>query len=134
MKTCTQRTLSFFGSALFFVASGYGAFAQSGPQSAPPSYVAEPGTYKLISENDQFRVIAVTRAAGHRDAWHSHAGALVVYGLSDCQTRIHTPDGKSAGGDSVVKAGTVIFNPATASHAAENTGTAECRQLIVERK
>jgi len=49
-------------------------------------------------------------------------------------TRLHLPDGKTVGGDTVAKAGTVNFNPPTPSHSAENTGSAECRQLIVERK
>ena len=133
MRSLACGASSVVGTALFVAVSTCGAFAQAGPQTAPLSYVAEPSTYKLLSENDQFRVIDVHRPAGHRDAWHSHSPA-VVYGLTDCQTRLHFPDGKTAGGDAPTKAGTVIFNPAVASHAAENTGTAECHQLIIERK
>src|SRR4051794_1811968 len=113
---------AFGAAAVLFGSLSVGASAQTGPQTAPPSYVAAPDTYKLVSENEQFRVIAVTRAAGHRDAWHSHAGAAAVYMVTDCMTRLHLPDGKTVGGDTVAKAGTVNFNPPTPSHSAENTG------------
>jgi len=133
MKTYTQRTSSALGSALFVAASTCGAFAQAAPPNAPLSYIAEPSVYKLTNENDQFRVIAVTRPAGHRDAWHSHSPG-VVYMLTDCQTRLIAPDGKTTGGDTIAKAGSVVLNPAIPSHASQNTGPSECRQLIVERK
>ncbi|HEY6821118.1 MAG TPA: hypothetical protein VI321_03800 [Burkholderiales bacterium] len=88
--------------------------------------------YKLLGENDLFRVIQVTRKPGQRDAWHSHAGPLTVYGLTDCKTRLYTPDGKSVERDA--KKGAVSFTPAVSSHSAENIGKNACQQLIVERK
>lgn len=101
-------------------------------QGVPPSYKASPDVYKLIAENEQFRVIQATWKPGQRDAWHSHAGALVAYRLSDCKSRIHTPDGKYQ--DRNGKAGEVTFNPVIASHSFENVGTTECKSLLVERK
>jgi hypothetical protein len=99
--------------------------------NAPPSYVADPAVYKLVSENEQFRVVMVTKPAGNRDAWHSHL-PNAVYNITDCQQRIYTPDGQTR--ESNRLAGSVLLQPAIPSHSAENTGMAECRQLIVERK
>jgi hypothetical protein len=101
-------------------------------QGTPPSYKASPDVYKLVSENDQFRVIMATWKPGQRDAWHSHAGPLTGYRLSDCKQRAYTPDGKSQ--DREAKRGEVLYNPVIASHSVENIGTADCQILIVERK
>jgi hypothetical protein len=97
-----------------------GAFAQAAPKEAPPSYVADPAVYKLVEENNLFRVIMVTKPAGSRDAWHSHL------------PNNYTPDGKHT--ESTRKAGSVLLQPAIPSHSLENIGKAECKQLIVERK
>ena len=107
------------------------AFGQEAPKHAPPAYVADPAVYKLLGENDQFLVIMAKKPAGNRDAWHSHL-PLTAYNLTDCHQRIYTPDGKSS--EVTYKAGTVIFHGAVPSHSVENIGTAECDQLIVERK
>ena len=115
--------------ALFVFACG--AFAQQAPKSAPPSYVADPAVYKLIAQNDQFLVIKATWAVGQRDKWHSHL-PLAVYPLTDCQSRLYTPDGKSM--EITQKAGSVAFLPVVPSHSAENIGTSACEILIVERK
>jgi quercetin dioxygenase-like cupin family protein len=101
-------------------------------QGVPTSYKASPEVYKLIAENDQFRVIQATWKPGQRDAWHSHAGALASYLLTDCKSRVHTPDGKYQ--ERSRKAGEANFSPVIASHAVENVGTTECRLVIVERK
>ncbi len=116
----------------FFIPACAGAlFAQAAPKDAPPSYVADPAVYKLITENDQFRVIIAKKPVGHRDAWHSHL-PNVVYDLTDCDHRIYTPDGKTM--ENTAKAGSTFLQPAIPSHSTENIGTAECDQIIVERK
>jgi quercetin dioxygenase-like cupin family protein len=99
---------------------------------APPHFQAAPEIYKVIGENDKFRVIEATWQPGQRDAWHSHSGAETAYRLTDCRTRIYTPDGKVREVDG--KAGSVNFNPPIASHSFENAGAAPCRALIVQRK
>lgn len=119
-------------SASLVVAGGLTAPVSVMAQGVPPSYEASPEVYKLLAENDQFRVILATWKPGQRDAWHSHAGALAAYRFADCKSRIHTPDGKYR--DSSGKAGGVTFNPIVASHSFENIGTTECRSLLVERK
>jgi hypothetical protein len=99
--------------------------------NVPPSYVADPAVYTLIIENDQFRVIIAKKPVGHRDAWHSHLPAA-VYDLTDCDHRIYTPDGKTI--EIRQQAGRAYLQPAIPSHSTENIGTAECDQIIVERK
>lgn len=100
-------------------------------QDTPLSYKASPEVYKLLAENDQFRVILQISKPGQRDAWHSHT-ALVSYRLSDCTSRLHLPDGTHR--DSVRKRGEVTFLPTVASHSFENTGKTDCEGLLVERK
>ena len=100
-------------------------------QDVPLSYKASPDVYKLLAENDQFRVILQTSKPGQRDAWHSHS-ALVSYRLSDCTSRLHLPDGKFT--DSNRKRGEVVLLSTVASHSFENTGKTDCEGLIVERK
>jgi quercetin dioxygenase-like cupin family protein len=97
-----------------------------------PSYVEDPGVYKLISENEDFRVIMATWKPGQRDAWHSHAGPATSYRLTDCTMRAHTPDGKTVSRDG--KRGEIKFNPIITSHSLENVGTSDCQVLIVEKK
>ena len=63
---------------------------------------------------------------------HSHPVPFVVYNLTDCKTRLYTPDGatKEVAGE----AGTASANPVIAAHAAENIGDADCKQIFVEKK
>lgn len=99
---------------------------------APASYTADSAVYKLLSENEYFRVIEATWKPGQRDAWHSHAGVLTSYRLTDCQVRGYAPDGKTL--ERTVKAGSVGYNPVIASHSVENIGKTTCHMIIVERK
>ena len=109
------------------------AFASvSSAQSVPPSYQASPDVYQLISENENFRVVLATWKPGQRDAWHSHAGPLASYRLTDCKATAYTPDGKTQSREA--KRGEVLYNPVIASHSVQNTGTADCQVLIVEKK
>lgn len=98
---------------------------------APRSYVASPDVYKVVAENNQTRVILATWKPGQRDNWHSHP-ATGVYFVTDCQTRIHTPDGKSTDGNP--RAGGAVVQAPIPSHSFENRGSAECRMIIVEQE
>ena len=53
-------------------------------QSAPPTYRADPSIYKVIFEDQNFRVIEATWKNGEHDKGHSHPVASVAYGLTDC--------------------------------------------------
>ncbi len=97
-----------------------------------PSYKADPAVYKVIAENEHFRVIISTWKPGQRDAMHSHEGPLVGYRLTDCNLKVYTPDGKTNA--RVAKAGEALFNPIIAAHSVENIGSSECKLVIVEKK
>jgi hypothetical protein len=113
--------------ALALTAS-YAALAQT----APPTYQADPDVYKVIFEDQNFRVIATTRKKGVHDKAHGHPVPSIVYNITDCPTKLHAADGKAT--DVPGKAGTSNAVPVTASHSAENIGAADCQQLLVERK
>jgi len=120
-------TLALSTGVLLYVVS-FAAVAQN----APPSYQADPEVYKVIFEDQNFRVILSTRKKGVRDKDHSHPIPSVVYLLTDCTNRVYTPDGKTT--ENNEKAGTVRAVPLITSHSAENVGPADCQMLIVERK
>jgi hypothetical protein len=128
MKKSVYVTLGVLGVSLA-LAIGAGPIMA---KDVAPSYVEDPGVYKLLSENGDFRVIMATWKPGQRDKWHSHAGAAASYRLTDCTMMAHTPDGKSVSRDG--KRDEVKFNPIITSHSLENVGTTECQVLIVEKK
>ncbi len=101
-------------------------------QTAEPSYKADPDTYKIIFEDNNYRVIEANHKKGVHDKVHSHPVPFVVVNLTDCKNRIYGADGKTV--DRVAKAGTVQVNPAVPSHSAENIGDADCKQIFVEKK
>ena len=101
-------------------------------QTAPLSHMADPGVYKVVKENDLFRVVVATWKPGQRDAFHSHP-ATAVYYISPCKPRLYAVDGKVVFEGDVPQGG-IFLQPAIASHAFENAGTTECKILIVERK
>src|SRR5579883_98953 len=109
------RTYS-IGSAAVLLAGALGASAQD----SPPTYQADPGVYKVIFEDQNFRVIAASWSKGARDKAHSHPVPSVVYAVKDCSLRIHAPDGKTT--DISPKAGASMAVPVTPSHSTENVG------------
>jgi hypothetical protein len=98
--------------------------------NAPPSYVANPANYKVIGENDLFRVILEKKPVGVRDPWHSHLDSA-VYLLTDCHQRTYMPDGTTR--ETTREKGSVVWQAAM-THSTENLGTSECVMLLVERK
>lgn len=101
-------------------------------QTAEPTYKGDASVYKLIFEDANFRVIEATRKPGVHDQVHSHPLPSIVYFLTDCPTKTYDADGKTA--DTTGKAGTVRAVPIIPAHSAENTGTADCKQIFVEKK
>jgi hypothetical protein len=101
-------------------------------QNTPPTYQGDPDTYKLIFEDQNYRVIAATWKKGTTDKPHSHPVPFVVYAIDDCTLRIHNPDGTTR--DINNKTGTATSGPVAASHTAENVSPADCHAILVERK
>ncbi len=116
------------GTAVFACVASSAASAQS----APPSYQGDPEVYKVIFEDANFRVIEAIRKKGVHDKPHSHPIPSVVYNVTDCTTKQYAADGKTS--ERTTKAGAAFAAPVVASHSAENTGTADCHQIFVERK
>jgi quercetin dioxygenase-like cupin family protein len=108
-----------------------GTTAAALAQSVPHSLVASPDIYKVIAENDQYRVIEVTWKPGQRDQFHSHPASAVYYPMN-CTVRGHLPSGASA--DRTVKAGTANVQGPIPSHSVENTGQADCKMIMFEPK
>jgi hypothetical protein len=101
-------------------------------QNAPPTYEGDPDVYKVIFEDQNFRVIDAVRKKGVHDKTHGHPLPSVAYGLTDCDTRLYASDGKTT--ETHRKAGSVSATPVIASHSAENIGPEDCHQIFVERK
>ena len=126
LKSCLTASLS------IVIAGGLAVPASALADDAPSADKASPEIYKLLAENDQFRVILATQKPGQRDAQHSHLVA-VHYRMTDCKFRVYGPDGKAMN-EGEVKAGSVLLGKAVSSHSFENIGTSDCVNLIAERK
>jgi hypothetical protein len=103
-----------------------------GAQTAPPTFQGDSDVYKIIFEDQNFRVIAATWKKGLHDKPHSHPVASVVYSLTDCRFRLYAADGATR--DLPNKAGTAMAVPITQSRSAENIGPTDCQAIFVERK
>jgi hypothetical protein len=119
-------------STIFGVAIVAGAVTNAAAQTAEPSYKGDPDVYKVIFEDANFRVIEANRKKGVHDKVHGHPAPSIVYSVTDCKTKQYAADGKTMERES--KAGTVTAVPVIASHSAENTGAADCKQIFVEKK
>lgn len=101
-------------------------------ETAPLSNVASPEIYKVLAENELFRVVLATWQPGQRDVQHSHP-ANAVYRLTDCKNKVYRPDGSIAR-EGELKAGTVGLQKPIESHSYQNVGDKVCQVVIVERK
>jgi hypothetical protein len=122
-----RTTFGLAAMALLYVASSAAV-----AQNAAPTYQGDPDVYKVIFEDQNYRVIAATRKKGVHDKTHAHPVASVVYNVTDCATRLYLADGKTT--DVTGKAGTAGAAPVTPSHSAENIGPTDCQQIFVEKK
>ena len=103
-------------------------------QNAPPSYEGDPDVYKVIFENQNFRVIDAVRKKGVHDKLHSHPVPSILYHLTDCTSLLYGPDGKAYPSSTNGKAGTAFAVPIVPAHSVENVGPEDCHQIFVERK
>jgi quercetin dioxygenase-like cupin family protein len=124
-----NRSMTFALTTLVLV---YMASSVAMAQNAPPTFQGDPDVYKVLFEDQNFRVILGTWKAGATDKPHSHPVPSVVYSVTDCKLRLHSADGKTT--DIQPKAGTATAVPITPSHSAENISDKDCQALFVERK
>jgi hypothetical protein len=76
-----------FGAAIMVGMGSSGAVAQT----AEPTYKGDPSVYKVIFEDDNFRVIAATRKKGVHDKVHGHPVPYVTYNVTDCKPSYTPP-------------------------------------------
>lgn len=98
-------------------------------QEVPRSFAASPDIYKVIAQNEQYKVIAVTWKPGQKDVVHSHPASAVYY-LTDCTLRVHAQDGTFR--DAQPKAGSAVVQAPIPGHVLENTGSSDCRLIMFE--
>ena len=103
-------------------------------QNAPPSYEGDPDVYKVIFEDQNFRVIDSIWKKGVHDKLHSHPVPSILYHVTDCTSLLYGPDGKASPSPTNGKAGTAFAVPIIPAHSAENIGPEDCHQIFVERK
>lgn len=106
--------------------------ASAAAQTVQPSHLANPDIYKVIAQDDRYIVMEVTWKAGQKDNMHSHPKGLVVHFLTDCHSRVTTPDGKAT--ESKRKAGETRISPPVVAHTFENLATTDCKHIHVEAK
>ena len=127
-----------FKSAVGFSSGGLvaltllGAAGSGMAQTAPHSLAASPDIYKVIAENEEYRVIEVTWKPGQRDLIHSHPASAVYYPM-ECTLR-----GLDASGATrwtgQTRAGTAIVQKPIPAHSLENTGQSDCKVIMFEPK
>ena len=119
--------------AIFAVAAALGS-TPSIAEDAPPASEASPEVYKVLTENDQFRVIEATWQPGQEDKRHSHPADRVSLYQTDCELQLTNADGSQR--VAKPKAGTAraISGKPVASHSAKNVGADVCIIHIVELK
>ena len=103
-------------------------------ENAPSAPEASPDVYKILAENNQWRVIEATWQPRQEDNFHSHPADRVSLYMTDCTLRLSKPDGTFK--DVNLKAGTAKARTGkpVKAHKAKNTGNKVCVIKIVELK
>jgi len=129
MKRTHRRDRSFVAAACMALLM---STAQAQAPAVPHALVASPDIYKVIAENDKYRVIEVTWQPGQRDKVHSHPDSAVYYPM-DCMLRAFGGNGELIG-QRLALAGTAVVQMPIPAHSIENAGTTVCRLVMFEPK
>jgi quercetin dioxygenase-like cupin family protein len=86
--------------------------------------------YKVVSENDQVRILKVHYGPHEKSVMHSHPAGVAVF-LTDAKGTFTFPDGKKQ--DFTVKAGDSQYEGGV-THLPENTGDKAFELVLVELK
>jgi quercetin dioxygenase-like cupin family protein len=90
----------------------------------------DPKHYKVVSENDQVRILKVHYDPHEKSLMHSHPAGVAVF-VTDAKGQFTFPDGKKE--DLTGKAGDARYTPAV-THMPENTGDKPFDVVVVELK
>ena len=121
--------------AAALVCVSLGAFAPAyavAAEEVARSFVASPDVYKVIGENEQYRIIEATWKPGQRDKLHSHGATVTTYTLTNCRMRNHLPVGRIT--EYELKAGSASIRATDLNHTMGNIGKATCKMIIFEPK
>ena len=131
MELSVRRTWATLAGAsvIALLLLGAAATASAQPQPQPRSFVASPDIYKVIAQNEQYKVIEVVWKPGQRDVLHSHPASAVYY-LNDCSLRVHRQDGTVM--EAKPKGGAAVVQQPIAGHILENIGAADCKLIMFE--
>jgi hypothetical protein len=102
--------------------------------NAPPAHEATPKIYKILAENDQFRVIEAIWQPGQEDNYHSHPADRVSLYQTDCTLRLTNFDGSSRIGKPKANTAKARSGKPVKSHKVKNIGDQVCVIRIVELK
>ena len=100
--------------------------------AVPHALLASPDIYKVIAENDKYRVVEVTWQPGQRDKMHSHPDSAVYYPM-ECMLRAFGGNGELMG-QRLVQPGTAVVQNPIPAHMIENAGTKPCKLVMFEPK
>jgi hypothetical protein len=129
MKSIVRRDRSFFvGACVALLVST----AQAQAPAVPHSLVASPDIYKVIAENDKYRVIEVIWKPGQRDKVHSHPDSAIYYPM-DCMLRAYGGNGELMG-QRLALAGSASVQIPIPAHSIENAGPKACKLVMFEPK
>jgi hypothetical protein len=103
-------------------------------ENAPIAPQVSPDVYKIIAENDQFRVLEATWQPGQEDNFHSHPADRVSLIQTNCKLRLTKPDGTYRDAKPIAGKVRVRTGKPVASHKAKNMGDNVCVIRIVELK
>jgi mannose-6-phosphate isomerase-like protein (cupin superfamily) len=90
----------------------------------------DPKHYKVVSENDQVRILKVHYGAHEKSVMHGHPATVAVF-LTDAKGQFTYAGGKKENFER--KAGDSQYSPAT-THMPENTGDKPFEVIVVELK
>ena len=96
-------------------------------QTLPNSFEVSPEIFKVLVNNDKFRVVEAIYAPGQRSKAFSSAGYF-YYFITDCYLRRYHPDGRVQD-LGFIPAGNWGQSPPYDSAAFENVGEKTCRTL-----
>jgi hypothetical protein len=130
-NTFSGTSVVFAGILACTMAFGVGPVAA---EDAPIASDATPEVYKIIAENDQFRVLQATWQPGQEDNFHSHVADRVSVFHTDCSLRLTNPDGTHRDAKPKFGKARARTGKPMASHKAKNTGDSVCIITIVELK
>ena len=103
-------------------------------ENAPTAPEASPDIYKVLAENDQFRVIEATWQPGQEDNFHSHPADRVSLYQTNCKLQLTNSDGTHRIGKPKTGTAKVRTGKPVKSHKAKNMGNQICIIRIVELK